>query len=263
MGSSTHIRLISGVADACQFDERFLGAPGLVGVDHHQRARADGLAQEIEPVQVAVEIGMADLDLECAVAERVGVAEELGEFVVRQVKVETGGIGADAVAPASEQPVKRQPDLLGGKIPHRDLHRLLERQRMGAPVAAARPVDPVDECERRLAFEAGPHLAPEDAIDLLKCRERTMQVLHESEAGPPLLVEQLKRGDAGFVELNLAVADDAIPRELVSGEPERRYAHGDLTHCKSGGGLVGTFRGGAATPPGFHRYGTESAEQDK
>ncbi len=41
------------------------------------RIGANGLAEEVEAMEVALEVGMADLDLEGAVTKRVGAAEEL------------------------------------------------------------------------------------------------------------------------------------------------------------------------------------------
>ena len=65
----------------------------------------------MEPVQITLEVGVADLDFEGAIAERVGTPEKLGVFGVAQMKVETRGIGTDTVAPTTEQAMKRQTDL--------------------------------------------------------------------------------------------------------------------------------------------------------
>ena len=71
-----------------------------------------------------------------------------------------------------------------------------------------------------LALEARPYLTPENAGDLRDRRERAVQVLHKAEAGPPLVVEHLKCGNAGVIDTNLAVANDAISRELKSSDLE-------------------------------------------
>ncbi len=142
------------------------------------------------------------------------------------MKIEARGIGPHAVAPAPKQLVKRQADLFGRKVPQRHLHGLLEGQGGGAPVAAARAVDPVNERRRRLTLEARPHLTLEDADDLIARGERAVQVLHEPETRPALLVKQFDGSDAGVVHANLAVANDAIACKLESSDLKRRNTHG-------------------------------------
>ena len=131
-------------------------------------------------MQIALEVGMADLDLERAIAERVGTLEKLGEFRVAQMEVETRGIGADPVAPAAEQPMKRQADLFRCKIPESNLHGLVERQAVGTLVTAARAVDAMHQRMRVLAFQAGPDLAGEDPDDLVQRRESAEKALCET-----------------------------------------------------------------------------------
>src|SRR3954449_7563394 len=57
--------------------DRLPGRPRLVGVDHHGSKSADRIAQQSKAVQVPFHIGVADLDLEAAIALRGGFAEEL------------------------------------------------------------------------------------------------------------------------------------------------------------------------------------------
>ena len=99
-------------------------------------------------MQVALEIRVADLDLEGVVADRGGVAEELGVFGVAQMEIEAGGIGPHAIAPAAEQPVQRETDLLGGEVPQRHLHRFVECEAVGPLIPAARAVDTVNDAQR-------------------------------------------------------------------------------------------------------------------
>ena len=70
-------------------------------------------------MQIPFEIGMTNLDLESAVAKRVGTTEQLHEGVVAQVKIETGNISRHAIAPAAQQLVERQAHLLGSQVPER------------------------------------------------------------------------------------------------------------------------------------------------
>ena len=94
IGSSTHSRGKPAFSILAEFVERFLAGPGLVGVDHHARLVADRLAQQREPMEVALQVGMADLDLERGVSELARAAEERDEFGVRHVIVEAAGVGA-------------------------------------------------------------------------------------------------------------------------------------------------------------------------
>ena len=147
-------------------------------------------------MEVALEVGMADLDLEGAVADRVGMAEERGEVVVAEMEVEARRIGADTVTAAAEQAMERQVDLLGGKVPQRHLDRLVEGQAEAALVAAARAVDAMDEGDRRLALEAGPHLARRRrARSRPRAGSGWKRRCDEAEAAPALLVDQLQRRD--------------------------------------------------------------------
>ena len=99
---------------------------------------ADGLAEEIQAMQVALEVGMADLDLEGRVADRVGVPEQRDEGVVGEMEIEPAGIGGDAIAAAAEVAPEGKVRLLGGEVPKRLLQGFVEGQRKAALVAAAR-----------------------------------------------------------------------------------------------------------------------------
>ncbi len=76
----------------------------------------DRFGDEVEPVEVALEIGMADLDFEGAVAAPVGALEEIDEILVAEVEIEARGIGRYLVAPCSEQLVEREVLLLGCQV---------------------------------------------------------------------------------------------------------------------------------------------------
>ncbi len=52
-------------------------------------------------MQVALEIRVADLDLEGVVADRRGVSEEFGELAVAEMEIEAGRIGPYAIAPTA------------------------------------------------------------------------------------------------------------------------------------------------------------------
>ena len=75
-------QIMTGAPDRLHLHERLLGRPRLVGIDHDRGALRHAAFQQIEPVQVAVEIVVADLDLEGAVAELGGVGEQALEFLV-------------------------------------------------------------------------------------------------------------------------------------------------------------------------------------
>ena len=114
------------------------GAPRLVGVDHDLAAGANRVGQKPDPVQILLEVGGPDLDLECLVAQLVGVAEQLGVVSVAQVIVEPAGIGAHLVALTAENPVQRHPRFLGNEVPQGDLQRFMERQAKRPDIATAR-----------------------------------------------------------------------------------------------------------------------------
>ena len=58
-------------------------------------------------MKVAIEIGVPDLDLECAVAQRVGALEEFDEVFVVEVEIQARGIGPHLVPSRPEQTVQR------------------------------------------------------------------------------------------------------------------------------------------------------------
>ena len=154
-----------------ELHRRFLGAPRLVGVDHDLGALAHGLGEQLQAGEIAVEVGVADLDLEGRVSLGVGAREKRLELVVRQMVVEAGGIGADAIPAAAEIGVERQSGLLCGQIPERDLQGFLERLSEGSLVAAARAVDAMDETGRMLTNERRPSLVLEDSDQFVLGRQ--------------------------------------------------------------------------------------------
>src|SRR4029079_2920838 len=100
-------------------------------------------------MKVAIEIGMADLYLECAVADRVGVTEELDKVVVIQMEVEPGSICANTVAAASQEAMQWKIKLLGGQVPHCNLDRFFERKAVETLIAAARTTDTMNKTNWR------------------------------------------------------------------------------------------------------------------
>ena len=56
--------VVAGAPDRLELDERLLGAPGLVGVDHDHAPGRTVLVRRAQPVQVPLEVGVPDLDLE-------------------------------------------------------------------------------------------------------------------------------------------------------------------------------------------------------
>ena len=207
-------RHVPGRTHGLDLHRGFLGAPGLVGVDHDRRVLAHGLAQKIEPVEVALEIRVPDLDLEGAVADCVGMAEELAEGIVVEVEVETGRVGRHAVARCAKQAEQRQPHLLGREIPESDLDGLAKRQRRLALVAAAKPRDPMHQRERFLRREIGPDLLAKHPLDLDLVGKRREQRLGKAKSAFAGLVDQLEGGDVHLLCPHLAVADDAVAAEL-------------------------------------------------
>src|SRR5690606_3715792 len=82
------VQLKSGFLDQAEFDDRFLCAPRFIGIDHDFGTGAYRPRQQVEPVKIALEIGMADLDLEGVVAEGVRMSEERDKFCVAEVEIE-------------------------------------------------------------------------------------------------------------------------------------------------------------------------------
>ena len=90
--------------------------------------------------------------------------------------------------------MQRQADLLGAEIPERNLKRLFEGQAEGALVAAARPLDPMHQRQRRLADKTGPDLFLENPHDLRLVRQGVKQALEKAQPDLAVLANQLKRG---------------------------------------------------------------------
>ena len=76
----------------------FLSRPGFVRIDHDPPAPAGRLAQQRQPVQVALDLGMPDLDLECAKALSSCFAKQFLEVVVREVKIQAARVEGHAPA---------------------------------------------------------------------------------------------------------------------------------------------------------------------
>jgi hypothetical protein len=95
--------IVSGILDRTNFGDGFFGAPRLVRVDHYPGARPHRASKQVEPMEVSRKVRVADLDLECAVAKGVGPAEELYEFMVAEVKIQSWGVSADTIAPAAQE----------------------------------------------------------------------------------------------------------------------------------------------------------------
>ena len=94
-----------GLVNRGQLDQRLLGAPRLVGVDHHQRALADRLAQQLKAMQVAVEVRMANLYFERVISERRRMSEEFAVLAVAEMKIEPGRVNSHALPPATQKAV--------------------------------------------------------------------------------------------------------------------------------------------------------------
>jgi len=95
-------KCVAGIADRCEFDERFLRIPGFVRINHDLRPGWNDLPQEIETTHVAPEVGVADLDLERLIAKAGRMRKQRAEGAVAQMEVQATGIGAHPVATASQ-----------------------------------------------------------------------------------------------------------------------------------------------------------------
>ena len=81
-----------------------------------------------------------------------------------------------------------------------------------------------------LPLDRRPALFAKGALDLRLGRQRMKQRLHEAEPGLTALADELDRGQVHLVRAHLAVADDAVARELETGDAKV----GDL-HSGPGG----------------------------
>ena len=89
-----------------------LGDPGLVGVGHDRRSRPHGLDQRPQAVQIPLQVGVADLDLEGLESLLLRCLEESAVLRVGHVVVQPAGVGAHAVARAAQEAVEGQAQLL-------------------------------------------------------------------------------------------------------------------------------------------------------
>ena len=136
------VEAVAGTLEQRQRRPGFRRRPRFVGIGHDRTAIVAGrLLQQVEPVEIAFDIGMADLDLVPAIPCLRGIAEQLAEVMVGQVEIEPAGIDGHGVALFAEQRRQRQADRLGEQVPDRVLDRFLERQQHLADIAAARAVD--------------------------------------------------------------------------------------------------------------------------
>ena len=71
--------------------------------------------------------------------------------------------------------MKRKSGPFGGNVPKRDLDRLVEGEAERALIAAAWPIDPMDERCGRLSDERGPGFYREDPNDLVVVGQRVEQ----------------------------------------------------------------------------------------
>ena len=101
----------------------------------------------------------------------------------------------------------------------------MERQPELALVAAARPVDSVDQSQRFLAAKAGPRLALEDPHYFGLIRKRLDQTLNEAESDTSLLVNQFQCRDTRFIDADLAVSDHPVASKLKPCDAIFRKAH--------------------------------------
>jgi hypothetical protein len=68
------------------------------------------------------------------------------------------------------------------------------------------------------AFEAGPDLVTKDPLHLGLVRQNLKHRLDEAEADPAVFGQKFDRSTGDIIRPYLAVADDAVTRELKSGD---------------------------------------------
>lgn len=78
-------------------------------------------------MQVACEIGMADLYLECRISKARRMGKQRAKGIVAQVEIETAGISANTLPPAAQKLVQWHSCLLCGKVPEGDLNGFIKR----------------------------------------------------------------------------------------------------------------------------------------
>ncbi len=210
--------IVPGAPDGLELDHRLLRTPCFIGVDHYQRALANMPLQQFDAMQVALEVGMPDLDLEGGIAKRIRMSKQPCEFMVVEVIVQPAGVCFYAVTRAAEELPQRQAGLLCGKVPQRDLNGFAERQRRCTLVSAARARDLMSQACRVPAFETGPYLREKDALDLGKRWHRKEQRLHEAEPDIAGIGDQFDSNNVHIVSANLAVADHTIASELETSQ---------------------------------------------
>jgi len=164
---------------------------------------------------------MSDFSLsEAKAAEGIGVRKKGFKCAVVQVIVETRGVSANPIAPATEQRVEGKARLLCRQIPERNLQGFVKGKRIGPLVASARTIDSVDQGRRVLPLEARPGLNLKDADNFCERGEVREQSLDEAQATISTIIDQLKAGDIDSVGANLTVTNDPVTGKLEPGQYE-------------------------------------------
>ncbi|MEO5620226.1 MAG: hypothetical protein ABIQ85_04855 [Cypionkella sp.] len=187
----------------------------LFGVDHHKRVGPDRTTQQVQAVHVPSKIRIAKLDFESVLADAIGMAKKFREIIVAEV------VGAHLGAFGTRQRAKRQLLLLGGKIPKRNLKRLVERQAEGALVAAARPGDTLHQRQWDLALKSGPDFGFKGTRDLGQAGQGREQALRNAQPVAPMRVNQLDGGQIGLIGAQLAGFDHTVAGNLNARDLER------------------------------------------
>ena len=97
--------------------------PQLVRVEHQQPGRADDTAHSRDPVQVLLEVGQPDLDLEPGMAGLDPAGHLLDQLVQCQMPVHPAGIHRYLVTLAADQLGQAQPGRPGLQVPQADVDR--------------------------------------------------------------------------------------------------------------------------------------------
>ena len=101
----------------------------------------------------------------------------------------------------------------------------------------------MDQAERRWPSRPRPDFTRRRCATISSgVGKRAEQALHEAEARPPLVVDQLERRDVDVVGANLTVADDAVAGELEAGNSKLDDAHVDRLEANSDISDVGSSR---------------------
>jgi hypothetical protein len=133
--------------------------PQLVRVDHEQPGGPDDLPDRGYPLQVLIQAGQADLDLDSGMTRRDPAAHLLLELIQRQVPVDAAGVHGHRLALPADQVGQAQPGGPGLQIPQADIDRC-HRQRGDPPARFAQvPPQPVPGRGRRYRAAHGDRAA--------------------------------------------------------------------------------------------------------